>query len=178
MCPATITEAFFGKTHERQQAFHFESILSTEIAVQLEVYDLDSSTEHDLASLSLEERKAHQTKASAHAVITLQEKDSKKIVHTAAINSKGHYEGYINLAGHQQGDYNLGIHKPGYKSRKISIENLISYARIDRTIPMVSKASAKQTRATNFDTVDSDRDTIPDIYDAFPTDPSRAFQHT
>ena len=51
-------DSFFGEEEERQQAFNFESILNTEIAVQLEAYDLKNTNEHDLASLSPKEKKS------------------------------------------------------------------------------------------------------------------------
>ena len=159
----------------RHQEFHFELIFETEIAVQLDIYDLKETAQYDLASLSPQERKAYQSKEPANAVLTLQKEGAKRIMHTAGIDANGRYRGYITLAGHQKDDYVLGIHKPGHLSRKITIENLIDYARIDRTIPMVS---LKQVKETDPDTIDSDGDSIPNIYDAFPHDPKRAFRQT
>ena len=147
--------------------------MDTEIAVQLETYDLRDTQEHDLNSLSPEEREGYRAREPSNAVLVLQRKDSKERPYTAAISPDGLYVGRIRLAGHQKGDYILRIHKPGYQSREVEIENLIDYARIDRVMPI---ASLQQAETTDPDAIDSDGDTIPNIYDAFPNDPQRAFQ--
>ena len=171
---AAFLPPFFSGDEERNaEDFQFNSILDTEIAVQLETYDLRNTNEHDLSSLSPEEREGYQAREPANAVLTLQRKDSKERPYTAAIGPDGTYVGRIRLAGHQRGDYILSIHKPGYQSRQVEIENLIGYARIDRVMPI---ASLQQAVVTDPDTIDSDGDTIPNIYDAFPNDPNRAFQ--
>ena len=66
----------------------------------------------------------------------------------------------------------MGIHKTGYQSREFEIENLIQYERIDRIIPI---ASSQNEQVSNPDTIDSDGDSIPDIYDAFPAGPFTGF---
>ena len=168
--------SFFSDDEERHtENFQFSSVLDTEIAVQLESYDLRDTQEHDLSSLSPEEREGYQSREPANAVLTLQRKDSKERPYTTAIGPDGTYVGRIRLAGHQRGNYILRIHKPGYQSREVEIENLIDYARIDRVMPI---ASLQQAEPTDPDTIDSDGDTIPNIYDAFPNDPNRAFQRS
>ena len=164
-------DSFFLRSQNQtnQPGFGFNSVLSTEIAVQLELHDLSSSPP--------EQREAHRAEEPANAILTLRRKGIKRTVHTAAIDDQGRYEGYINLAAHQQGDYILSIHKPGYVSREIEVENLIGYARIDRVISM-EKEAATVPAPDSPDTTDRDGDSIPDIYDAFPADPDRAFQRT
>lgn len=110
---------------------------------------------------------------SQNSVVVLVEDSRGNRVYSGTTDEKGMLDREIRLPGAPE-DMKISIHAAGFASRTVSIKNMASYEKIDRTMGMVQEGSL--TRSI-IGTVDSDGDGVPDVYDAYPADPDSAFAY-
>lgn len=85
-------------------------------------------------------------------------------------NEDGLVTGSVSLSGVPE-DVTLRVEAEGFAGREVTIEEMVQYAEVSRTMYLERADFSAQIAGS----VDSDGDTVPDVYDAFPDDPDAAF---
>lgn len=145
--------------------FNFQTILPVHIKLTLNLYDTDSQE----SSLAI--RNAFIRAITQDNPVLAMIKDSQdNTVFQSTFDEAGNLDAEIMLPAAKE-DMTLLIDGNGVEAREITIESMVNYETIDRTLAVETKDpdSAEDTIA------DSDGDGIPDIYDAYPENPDIAF---
>lgn len=155
------------------QNFSFANLLETELQVDLKLYDLRNVSDRQLA-----EYKAQNllhlllTHEPVNATVILRNIRENRPVFLGKTDRHGRLRTKLAL---QPAFDNcvLEIIRSGAASRTMPIESATQFSSLNRTLALV------QTNTTAESEIypDSDGDFIPDVYDAFPNDPLRAFQY-
>ena len=111
------------------------------------------------------------TPEAANIIVTLHDEQGN-LVYTGRVQPDGSLTTILQLPAAPE-DMTLTLHAHGFETRKVVIRDMVRYSKIDRHMSILSTGlNAKGTTL-----LDSDGDLIPDIYDAFPNDPDRAFSN-
>jgi len=138
--------------------FDFETLLP--VAVDLTVIPVDASG----AAVNSNE---------APIVVSLSNIAGHEVYRGMA-DSSGRFQTEVQL-GSAPEEITLSVAAPGFNARHIAIRNMVGYRTIRRTI-LLHRPDGVSAQAI-VKLKDSDNDTVPDVYDAFPDDPERAFRN-
>jgi LruC domain-containing protein len=151
--------------------FQFETLLPVTFRLKVDDYDLralDPSLSVSQARSVLAERRA--VAAEPVSVIMTLTTLEKKTVYQGRLESGETGEFNVLLPSAEE-DLFLTLAADGFEPRSVVVEKAVRYAVIDREMPIgKTELSVVQNRLA-----DSDLDSVPDDFDAFPFDPERAF---
>ena len=153
--------------------FNFKTLLSTNLQLKVNLFDLKEYDSDEVLSLKpgvVEQ--FHKSDDLVNATIVLTETASGRLVYAGKLDEQGNLNTKIVIPAHLK-ETTLMIQKSGYHKRSVTIDNTAQISSLTRTMSMVTSQTS-----LNNDLVDSDGDLIPDVYDAFPSDPLRAFKIT
>ena len=137
--------------------FAFETMLPVRIVVDIDFY---SDIFEPLA-------------VDAKEAVVLLKDSSGDTVFGGVTGEEGILEAEIRLAAAPE-EMSLSIFAEGFESRTVVIPHMVNYEEINRTIAMISEGSGSRSLSG---LLDSDYDSIPDVYDAYPDDPDSAFSY-
>ena len=155
--------------------FDFNTLLNTKIQIQFLGFIYPNDTIKDLNSKIDSGQKVFDlSKASALAergAIFRIDCNGEKVF-TGSSDSNGLFNVNLTIPANLNKLCSIEITKGGFVTRKIEEVDLVKYDTINRSIAMLSVSES----LANADTIDTDGDKIPDVYDAFPSDENRAFK--
>ncbi len=131
--------------------FEFDTLL--EVELNLNVTPSESNTD------------------AANVIITLHDEQGN-LVYTGRVPSDGLLNTILQLPAAPE-DMTLTLNADGFESREVVISDMVRYSKIDRHMSILS--NPLESRSITL--IDSDGDSIPDIFDAFPNDLTRAFSN-
>jgi LruC domain-containing protein len=141
--------------------FKFETLLPVSLNLEIDFYELDAD---GLGA------KIQQTVPEAgKAVVVITDSDGNA-VYEGAVQADGTLEAELALPAAPE-DMVLTVKAQGYQERSVTIHDLVNYSRIERTMGLMSEGSTAKGQVMP----DSDSDGVPDVYDAFPSNPDLAF---
>ncbi len=109
---------------------------------------------------------------AAPAVIVRLLNKNGSVVYTGKTKEDGTLETRLQLPAAPE-DMTLTLKAPGYSERRVVIGDISTYSLVKRTITISRKDT--KVSASEYSIPDTDGDGVPDVYDAFPTDPNSAF---
>jgi LruC domain-containing protein len=149
---ADVSRSFGG-------AFEYETVLPVDLKLHVVVYDGTGAS----------------SAPGDGSVVVAEIHDSKgRPVYAGRLQPDGTLEARLQLAAAQE-DMTLTLGGAGFEGRSILIPRMVRYSEVNRTVGILFDAGV--ARAAADLTTDSDGDGVPDVYDAFPTDPDAAFAY-
>jgi LruC domain-containing protein len=133
--------------------FSFETVLDTDVRVVVRGESDDGSAFPPLAG----------------AIVRF-ESESGNALFQGRADSDGAVSGTVSLPAAPQ-DVTLRVSADGYAPREVTIADMVEYAEVSRVMYLEQGGFSTQVAGD----VDSDGDSVPDVYDAFPDDETAAF---
>ncbi len=138
-------------------AFAFETLLPVDLSLRVNLISKGSGS-----------------KELPAATVIARILDSKgNVVYTGMVNADGMIETQLQLPAAPE-DMTLILTAQGFDERRIVIKDMQKLSLVKRTLAMKSKGTT--SKALDASMPDTDGDGVPDVYDAFPTDPDSAFR--
>lgn len=138
--------------------FSFQTLLPVELALGVELYDSTAGA----------------TRSLAGAVIIATLRDIQGNVVYAGRVPDGHLSARVMLPSAPE-DITLTLQSEGFADRVVNIPDMVGYSEVNRTMGLLSQGDGAKAVVPLL--ADSDGDLVPDVYDAFPSDPQSAFAY-
>jgi LruC domain-containing protein len=139
--------------------FTYETLLPVTLDLTVTLYD-SSPASRSLESLP----------AEGELVIVSLKNANGKLVYVGRASEAGTLEAVVPLPAAPE-DMELTLEAPGFSSRTVTIQDMVELAEVNREMGLMADDMAPKGE----DLVDTDEDGIPDVYDAYPSDPDVAF---
>lgn len=143
----------------RTAGFQFETLLPLELKLDVNLYD---TTELQRAAATVAE--------DVPVYVTVTDQDGS-VVFTGMLHSESTLLAQLIIASSTR-NLTVTLSSPGYETRTVLVDDPVSLAAVDRVVGMASTGEPADPL------IDTDKDWVPDIYDAMPLDPTYCFQTT
>jgi len=147
-------------------SFSFATLLPVTLKLKVNLYD-PHSVESALQSLPPDN----------YTIIVTLHDNAGNPVYSGRVQNDGTLSTILSLPAAYQ-DMVLSLYAEGFEDRSVVITDMVRYSEINRTISMMLKDTGLKNILTTGTAADRDGDLVPDVYDAFPDDLTRAFSVT
>jgi len=153
-------------------SFNYKSLVETKFDLKFRFFDMRNQTEAEVVQASANVIAASETNFAANATILVTKTDDPSVVIFAGVtDANGVIQGSATIPI-ALSSIKVTIYKEGYQQRTAIIENIANLSTVSRTMSLAMTVETLDLFAYE----DSDGDFIPNVYDAFPYDSTRAFR--
>ena len=162
--PVKIPEDTINDTQRSLgDSFEYKTILPVSLNITVNLYEISVLSGHSTLT---------KLPANTASIVVLITDGKGNKVYTGKVQTDGTLNALLEIPAAVE-DFTLSLRAEGFKDKNIILYGMVKYSEINRTINLVREGSPSKAMTL----ADSDGDGIPDVYDAYPNDPDKAFDN-